>query len=256
MSLAAKRVRMTKTSVAAVAWNTYVASLSPWAWWKLDDGATSTTIADASGNGRTGSYPNGTFSGFPDRLEAPLVDGSTNSLILGGGGNAEIWGPAPFPADLFGGGGSWTFGVVVKTTVTNGVSYAWHINTFNCVQVSLNFNFATFANQAGTISLGFDSTGSQANALTVTGTGWNDGNGHLLLFEYDSVADTISMWLDGVEIGTKARSGTKPAAGNYTGNRLELTRGGFFTGINYDEFLFFNKVLSPTEHANLAGYVL
>lgn len=241
---------------AHVDWNTYIASLSPWAWWKLDDATTATVIADSSGNSRPGSYPNGSNASFPVRHVSPLITGSTYSLTLGGGGNNEVWANDPFPGNLFG-SGSWTYGCAINSTATNTLQYFWSCNTFKH-SVNFNFNFNTFAGQAGTVSLSFDASGTNSNALVYTSSGWNDGSDHLWFFEYDSVADTISIWKDGTKVATKARAGTKPTTGNtYTaGVQHEFSKSSVTpnASMTYDELLFFNRVLTPTEHSNLATY--
>lgn len=234
----------------AVSWDTYVASLSPWAWLKLDDATTGLVAADSSGNSRPGVYPNGNFGGgsHPVRHSAALVNGSTWGIVTGGGNNNELYG------DDYGNAmsGSWTFGMVLKSTSTTAAQYLMGTGSWP-MSVSLNFNFVTFASQSGTISLTYDTTGVQANGLAYTSSGWNDGNEHMWFFEYDSVADTISIWKDGTEVATRSRAGTKPTL---TSTDIYILRANPIASMGVDEVLFFNKVLTSGEHSTLAGYLL
>lgn len=231
-------------------WNDYIADLAPWAWLKLDDAPGGTTAADASGNGRNGSYPNGTFGGgdvYPNRQAAALLDGSVYGIITGGGNNNELIGTAY--ANVL--TNSWTFGMVIDTTSTTAAQYLMGNGSFQ-FSVSLNWDFVAFTAAAGAISLTYDTSGTNANGLTATTTGFNDGNPHLLMFEYDHVNDTLSIWKDGVEIATRTRAGTKPSLGSID---LYLLRANPIAGMGMDEVLFFDKILTTLQHTTLAGYV-
>src|SRR5688500_336032 len=72
-------------------WDELVDSLNPTVWLKLDDGATATVAADASGNGLDFAYPNGTNASFPVRQLAGLVGGSSKSIRTTVAGNNELW---------------------------------------------------------------------------------------------------------------------------------------------------------------------
>jgi hypothetical protein len=241
-------------------WNGYVAELAPWAWWKLDDAPPGLVAADASGNSRPGTYLNGNFLAggvypYPLRQQASLVDESTWGITSGGAGNTEVVAAPPFSADLFGGTGSWTFGAIYQTTTTTSM-HRWIQDHFNHHAVSFNYNTQTAAAQAGTLSLTFDTGMAAANTLVATGTGWNDGGRHLLLFGHDATADTISIWVDGVRVATRARAGTKPTSGStYSTRDFSLMAFSPVAGIALDEFLFFNKTLTEDEHARLASFV-
>ena len=235
----------------AVAWNTYAASLSPWAWLKLDDAPGGTVASDASGNGRNGNYPNGTFGSgdvYPDRQAASLIDGSTYGIITGGGGNNELIGTA-YGNSM---SGSWTFGMALKSTSTTAAKYLMGNGSFQ-MSVSLNWDFVAFAAAAGAISLSYDTSGANANGLTASSSGWNDGSAHLIMIEHDAVADTVSIWKDGVRIATRTRAGTKPSL---SATDLYILRANPIAGMGMDEVLFFNKVLTSGEHSTLASYVL
>jgi hypothetical protein len=62
-------------------YNTYLASLGPLAWWKLDDPAGSATVADSSGNGYTGTVNGGVTLG-----EVGPGTGGTSALFDGSTG--------------------------------------------------------------------------------------------------------------------------------------------------------------------------
>lgn len=226
---------------STVDWNTYVASLSPYAWWKLDEennppGTQQAT--DASGNGRHGVY-NGT-STFPTRRVTALVPGSSFAIRTANGFNVNQTG---IGAALD--SGSFTFGAWLQTTTTTGGNA--FVTAPGLIRVGLNYNWVTGANQSGTISWLFDIAGANANALAATGSGWNDGNPHLVLFERDNTADTISIWIDGVRVATRAHVGANPAlaGGTWIGGPAN---------VDVDEYLFFDRILTGTEHTNLASY--
>lgn len=241
------------------AWDTFVASLGPQIWLKLDETTRTAVALDASGNARHFAYPNGTFapSDIPDRGNTPMVTGSTFSITTFGGGNNELLSAATAQAYLktMLTAGSWTVGAFVSTTVTAGRSWQWGMNDWR-VGMSFNFNGSTFSAQNGTLSLWYDNGGANANALVATATGWNDGTVRPLFFEYDSVADTISIWLDGTRIATRARAGTKPTSGNIGGADFLLKDASGISPVNMDEVLFFDKVLSSGDHSAMAAYAV
>lgn len=234
-----------------MAWNARVASLSPWAWLKLDDATTGLVAADSSGNARDASYPNGDFGGgsHPVRHSAALVAGSTWGIVTAGTGSDELRGTNYGNAMS----GSWTFGMAIKSSSTTAAEYLMGqsiANLYN-MSVSLNFNFVTGLAAAGAISMSYDTEGVRANGLAATATGWNNGSAHWMMFEYNSVANTISIWLDGTRIATRTRAGTKPTMTNLSINFLRVNP---IASMGMDEVLFFDKVLSQSDHTILAGY--
>jgi hypothetical protein len=242
-------------------WNTYVASLSPTIWLKLDENTRTGTAADSSGNSRDFSYPNGTYapSDIPDRGNSPLVTGSTYSITTFGGGNGELDSGTSSTAAThirtLVSAGSFTIGGFVQSTSTTGVAFQWNIGTYRCA-LGFNFDHVPFTTQSGTLSFLYDNTGTQANSLVVTGTGWNDGTVRPLFFEYDSTADTVSIWLGGTEIGTQARAGTKPTAANLAGSPFVFKDASGLTGLAMDELLFFDKTLTGSEHSTIDSYAV
>jgi len=238
-----------------MSWNSLVAALGGdlELWLKFEDSTTGGTGTDSSGNGHSVVYPNGTYAPggyiYPKRGEAALVSGTTDSILTGGGGNAECHVASPFCANFLT-AGSWTFGGAIKTSSTTAATQQWGSDG-NKAGTSLNYDFVNASNSSGAISLFFDSTETNANGLTVTSTGFNDGNVHLLLFEYDATGDTLSIWLDGTEIGTRSRAGTKPTSGNLSGNNFQVAPVAGFSGLRIDEFIAVSRVLTGTEHSDL-----
>lgn len=225
-------------------WNPLVESLSPFIWLKLDDAATGTVAADSSGNSRDGAYPNGASASYPVRLSTPLTNGSNNGIVCGGGGNTEL---TITTGTLFDDSTSWTFGMVMKTTSAANQTNLIRITA--SFYIAFNFDIVPYANSAGTISLTFDAGGAQANALSAVNCGWNDGYRHLILFERNIVADTLSIWKDGVRIATRARAGTAASTGTVTADLLHAHS---FNGMGVDEVLCFNKLLTEEQHVDLA----
>lgn len=244
MSLAT-RLRAAQTALPA--WNTYVASLSPWAWWKLDEALGVTTIADASGNGRTGTYPNGGVAGFPTRATTALVTGSTNGILLGGGGNLELR-MATVTATALLNGGSWTFGFFIRSTETarNALWIKNSAGAGNFLFVDMNGNNAG-STVSGGIMLHYSTSGANAAGLETGNIGWNDGSDHLLMFEYNATAGTITIYKDGSVAATRSMATGAPTMATNFDVLGSMTP-------RLDEWLFFNRVLTATEHANLATY--
>lgn len=247
-------MREAAASQGGLSWDALVGSLTPWQWLKLDDAATGTVAADGSGNGRTGSYPNGANPLFPNRQEPPLVDNGGLSLISGGLGNSELITPNSDPLELVLTAGSFTFGGVVASTITAALAGQWSMNGF---RVSLAFNMNVVTATPGALRFWYDTAGANADNLSVTGTGWNDGDPHLILCEYNSVADTMTIWKDGVAIATRARPGTKPTQASINGSNFQiLGQANNTAGMKLDEWLMFDKVLTAGQHAQLASHVL
>jgi hypothetical protein len=232
-----------------LSWNEYVASLGPYAWWKLDEGTYaqegSNTINDASGNGRTG-----TFIGdiIPTRRQAALVDGSAFSIAIPNGQANAL---RQTSASLLGllTGGSHTIGFIIDTTSTaqqqsfvqGDVNYYW---------IGLNNTWdGAGAAAPGKISWLCSTVGLNANGLTTPDIGFNDGDPHLLMFEYDAGLDTISILMDGVVVATRSHAGLTMPTGHST------TTWGQHVAAGVDEYLFFNRVLEPAQHAELASFL-
>ncbi len=69
-------------SVANVSYASAVTALSPWLYWPLDDTGTGTTVADASGNGRTGQYnANGSTTYVTKGVPGALTSETTNLAV-------------------------------------------------------------------------------------------------------------------------------------------------------------------------------
>lgn len=230
-------------------WNEYVESLSPWAWWKLDDGDRwvegAAVAGDASGNGRTGTFNGDQVS--PTRWTDPLVQGSRSAVTADSTAAFQLRSSSTsFVTGLT--AGSFTFGLLLKSSATATIR--------RLVQATSGFTgLAVFLNYpaSGDMRFYYDTAGSDANALTLLSSGWNDGSAHLLMFEYDGVADTLSIWMDGTEAATRSRAGTKPSGLSGTFDWLFRPTTGV-TATDADEYLFFTRTLTSTEHADLASF--
>lgn len=234
-------------------WDDVVTSLSPWLWYRLDDASTATVATDASGNGRSGSYPNGSNPAFPAKRQAPMAPGSGYSIATGGGGNDELRVPtssvANFGTDLLA-AGSFTFGSWVGYSGSTAQATKWSCNGFRC---SLSFNSDLVSSVSGRLSMRYDTAGSNTSRIDAD-VPWNDGSNHLIFCEYDHVADTMSIYMDGQRIATGPRPGTKPVAGTFDGLPFNiLTASGSVSAFRMDEWLMFNKVLHPAQHSLLYG---
>lgn len=239
---------LAKPTTGAPAWNTYVASLSPWAWWKLDEDTLANegdkVVEDASGNGRVGVF-NGD-SGDPTRHTTAIVTGSSFAVTTGSTGANVRDTASSFIGNLM--AGSFTFGCFLKGTGSTTVRrFVQRVTGGSGVGVLLNYP------SSGDVRFYFDTNGSDADSLLASAAGWNNGASRLLMFEYDSVADTISIWLSGTRIATRARAGIKPTAP--TGQHDWLFHPNApLSGIQADEYLFFTRVLTSGEHSALAAY--
>ena len=227
-------------------WNATVAATSPWAWWKLDDDTADTVVDDASGNSRVGAFRTTTA---PIRQDPAIVTGSTYAVEV----DSTDWclrdNTANFVANLTT-SSSFTFGLAIQTTGTTTAPIP------RLVQSASGFTgLAIFANYpaSGDLRFYYDSGGSDADSLLASGCGWNDGSPHLIFFEYDNTANTMSIWKDGVEIATRTRAGTKP--GLSTQFDWLFRSGTALAGTIADEYLFYNRVLTSTEHSDLAAFV-
>lgn len=230
-------------------WNQYVASLVPYAWWKLDEDTFAVegnnTVQDASGNGRTGLYVG---DSTPTRHQTALVTGSAYAVTIGNGLALAL---RQTSASILGGltTGSFTLGFWIKTTAT-GQQQDYIKGSTNYFWIGLNNTWdGAGAAAPGKVSWLASTSGLNLHGLTTPDIAFNDGNEHLLMFEYDSVGDTISIWFDGTRVaGPFTQVGVTMPTGHTTstyGQQIAST---------LDEWLFFDKVLTAAQHAALASY--
>lgn len=233
---------------AIIPWSEYVSSLAPYAWWPLGDpdyyAEGSNVVSDASGNARTALYAG-------DQTVPARWAGSLTSEP-GYGVDAGDYTPWQLRSSVLTGltSGSFTFGFWLTGTTTAGEAYA--IRGGNYFGVGLNYDWPGGGASPGAISWLASTGGADADGLNAD-VGWNDGLPHLVLFEYDSVADTVSIWFDGVEVATRSHAGiTMPTTHT---NATMLKTAGVTQDWQLDEYLFFDRVLTEEEHLALASYV-
>lgn len=235
-------------------WDDTVAAMSPYAWWKLNDGDYYSDNTDVSANDATGNARTGRFIGdqVPLRWRDPLAAGSGYSIKLGTGFANDLRTKTSGDGIPLAGitGGSFTLGWwIAGTTATVITNFVAGGNYF---YIALNHNLVTAATAAGHISWLCSTAGADAHALDSGAVGWNDGDPHLVLFEYNSVADTISIWFDGTKVATKSHAGiTMPTTHT---NAILASAGTGTVDWRLDEYLFFNRLLTTDEHAALAAF--
>lgn len=231
-----------------IPWSEYVSSLAPYAWWPLGDpdyyAQGSNVVSDASGNERTATYAGDTT--VPARWAESLTSEP------GYGVDAGDYTPWQLRSSVLTGltSSSFTFGFWLLGTTTAGDAYV--VQGGNYFGVGLNYDWPGGALSPGAISWLASTAGADAHGVNAD-VGWNDGLPHLVLFEYDAVADTVSIWFDGALAATKSHAGiTMPTTHT---NATMLTTAGVVQDWRLDEYLFFDRVLTLEEHAALAAYV-
>jgi hypothetical protein len=200
-------------------------------------------VTDASGNGRTATYAGDTTA--PLRWSGALVDEP------GYGVDLSVYGAWQIRSSILSGlaSDSYTFGFWLSGTSSNALAYL--VQGGNYFGVALNYNWVTATNSAGAISWLASTAGANAHGLTAD-VGWNDGDPHLALFEYNAVADTVSIWFDGALAATRSHAGiTMPATHT---NATMLQNDGVTEDWVFDEYLFFDRVLTEEEHTTLATH--
>jgi Concanavalin A-like lectin/glucanases superfamily/Domain of unknown function (DUF4082) len=205
-------------------------SLTPTAWWELDDAAGSSTAVDSSGNGNTGTIHGGITFGETGPLEGGTTaafDGSTGFIATGLNFSSSwtelsLAGWVQIPAD-----NSQVSGVV-------GNSNAASAGGAN-LQVS---------NSGGdlAIQLNIDTSAGATSASFVNGLGveWGDGKWHHVAVTWNG--STVACYLDAEPIGTS------PITGSLTTGSSDVTvgaaGGNYFLG-NMAQVLVTNSALAP-----------
>ena len=115
-----------------------------------------------------------------------------------------------------------------------------------------NQNYAIWFDSSERLQGGFETTGGSNRWITSTNT-YNDGQWHHGVVTFDNINNIVSLFVDGVEIGTLSTTsnpdniGTQPL--RIGGNSQSLVEG-FFEG-QLDEVGVWNRALSITETADL-----
>jgi signal peptidase I len=182
-------------------------NLGPYLYWKLDDAAASTTAADTSGNGRTGTY-NSTWT---KNQTGALVDQATNLAVKA----TNAAGPAANTSCIYTTSatgmatpGPMTYSEVIwfKTTSTTGGKLIGLENNRTGVSDS--------ASQGGQYDrmIYMDPTGElwfgvyfNTEIVTHSQAGLNDGNWHMAAATM-STTTGMSLYVDGKLVGTNANT--------------------------------------------------
>lgn len=164
------------------------AGLSPQVWWRLND--TSTTAADSSGNGNTGTIIGTT--GQPG-----VISGDT-AVTLDGSSN-YIYSTTPFSAPDAFSEAAW-----FKTTTTQGGVIMAQSNQPTGAGGDTD-RFITMDNNGGIVfgvkAAGVSPFGPVTIAYRNQGPIWNDGKWHLVVGVYDGNG-TVSVYVDGALQGS------------------------------------------------------
>jgi signal peptidase I len=183
-------------------------NLGPYLYWKLDDAAASTTAADTSGNGRTGTY-NSTWT---KNQTGALVDQATNLAVKA----ANAAAPAANTSCIYttsatgmAAPGPMTYSEVIwfKTTSTTGGKLIGLENNRTGVSDSSGGNGGQYDRMMymdanGEIWFGvYNATEIVAHS----GAGLNDGNWHMAAATM-STTTGMSLYIDGKLVGTNANT--------------------------------------------------
>ncbi len=176
---------------------TAMAATQPWAWWRLGEAAGS-TLADASGNGRTAT----TSAGGITALQAGAVPGSTASRFDGSTGCAVSTATQVNPT-------TFTLSAWFRTTTTTG---GWIVGSSSNASADASsaspaHDRNVYLTDSGTLVFG-TWNGVAASTVTATGT-YNDGAWH-------HVAATLSsggtkLYVDGALAASSATTAAENA---------------------------------------------
>lgn len=218
---------MTKTLYLPPAYDTYLKTLRPVAWWKLNDPIGSQTVRDFSGNGYTGNVVGGVTFGQTGPIigtpadTAALFDGSTGYVLT-------AYSPLVLPLSLNVWYRATTLGSQIAILAFTGVSTRMYM----------------YLSTAGVL-VGDLSTATEIDDSIAT----NDGDWHMATITSDGT--TTTLWRDSLLIGTEASSGNlgsgQPVViGAYPASPYA----DFFPG-DIAQVAIFDYALTPTATANL-----
>ncbi len=173
-----------------------VAADGPLSYWRLNDG-TSTTAADASGKGRTGTYSGDPVRGAPSALSG---DSGDKSVVFDGlddrvTSDHKYFDPA-----------SYTLEAWVKTTSTQGGRVIGFSS--NRTSTSLTTDRHVYYTSDGHVVFGVNQLGPKA--IMSPGT-YNDGQWHHVVATHDAAG--ITLYVDGAAVARDAS--VSDAAGYY-----------------------------------------
>lgn len=199
--------------IAPYSWDSYTAALNPSAWWKLADTAGATSAADSSGGGFTAAATSVTFGN-----NSQVAAGDTTASFGGASSLLSAYNPSVLAA------------VTVEAWVNlngNAPSGNPRIIANSHTDVD-NKGFQLMLSGGNTPQVHFGNGSASGNVLSGTaipGTGWV-----YLAATWDGT--TITLYVNGVSVGTAALAGTLPA-GIASGTGIGYNpayNGDYFTG--------------------------
>jgi signal peptidase I len=223
-----------------------VAALNPWLYWNLDD-TTGTVAADASGNGRTGTYnTSGTASaaGFTRGVTGGLTANSPNIGVTLNGTTACI---NTASSTTMNAPASITEVVWFRTTTTNGGKLLGFEMPQTGVAVAGSggtYDRHIYMDGAGKVWFGVYNGGY----FTISSpTALNDGTWHMAAATLGSAG--MALWIDGVKVGTNANKVGESTTGWFRAGCGNLAGwGGSWTGANSP-----TTSTTPTQDRPFAG---
>jgi hypothetical protein len=221
----------------------YMASLSPVAWWRMNEPLGSTYLNDSIANEQA------TLSGTFTLQTAGLVTNDNDKAVSFSGNGAAN---APISSKWTLGSGDFSAFVIAEWTTT----------ALSCIAAirdsSTNIMFLFIANLVTSGDIGCETWNWNTQKITISGS-FNDGKRHVLGMSYVASTNTLRFYVDGVLKGTQVQSGSysRPAstvtsmsprvANNYSSQ--------YFIGVE-DELAFFSRQLTDAEMSNLATLAL
>jgi hypothetical protein len=205
-------------------------------WWKLDEGAGGTT-ADSSGNGNTGTLQNS---------PAWTTSGKINDALVFTAASNEYVSAPDAGLDIT---GSWTVSAWVNMaslpTSGNAVALLGRNTTINGSEnYALYYDYGEMCNGGAVAgwAVSFNVYGSSNKYCAKFTTAPTLGTWYLITGVYDSVAQTLTLYQNGVSVATQSVAGHVPA--NETGS--------FALGQNGNDSLLLNGTLDDARVYNRA----
>ena len=204
-------------------------------WWKLDDGA-GTSAADSSGNGNTGATQSGpTWTTNGMNGGALTLNGTTQYVLVSDAASLQL-------------AGSWTVSSWINLNALPASGTVAPLLNKNGPTSHLNYGLYV---DNGSVSAGlgwvidFNKITSFANHFAKYVTTINTGTWYHVAGVYDSVAQTLTVYLNGVSVATNSVAGFVPASG--AGSGPTLGAAGQFTNGTIDDSRVYNRALSAAD---------
>jgi hypothetical protein len=204
----------------------------PLLYWPLGDASGSSTVTDASGNGRHGTVVNGATLG----VTGLLTDDSDTAIEFDGVNDYVTWTGSAMLTN--------SATVSVECWFTNAslpsfLGYLFQVGGAS----SSNVNAAIGSD--GLIDVQVDPTGTGSGIATPT-TSYSDGNPHHLVVTYDDANNAVLLYIDGVRVVATSVSGTSKLINvdNVFLGALNAIGSGHLDCV-VDEFAIYSQVLNP-----------